>query len=444
MATVSVIQSAIDLCRKARITPFIWGHRGLGKSSLVQQYCVRNGMGFIDLRCSQLEASDIRGLPDKLDGRTVYLPPADMPIGDLTPDAVATELAAVLGIVEKGATADLLADKIAKKLQMASLDTERRYYVKLQQLQPRFDHGILFLDELNRGQDDVLQAAFQLVLDYRVGQYVLPPGWTIATAGNFMEGYQVSGFNDPAFLNRFCHMTLSSGETTLEEWVQYMSDAHAGDAADVIEFAASNVKHLDGDPEGELGFSVQPSRRSWDMVTRVQKAYKEGGYSQTVYNEVLAGLVGRELALAFSRYSCPVKPRELLAKGVRPFEGALRKLDRNQLTGLMWGLVSCCKNKVDDDDVATVCLDFASFMVAHANDKDVVVAFCRALVSGGNPADQQEKARAAVISNPRLATMIAKFNAQSKTKKKTFVDRLTERPDLQTALSKVSWGTVGS
>jgi hypothetical protein len=79
-------------------------------------------------------------------------------------------------------------------------------------------------------------------------------------------------------------------------------------------------------------------------------------------------------------------------------------------------------------------------MTKEAADKDVVVAFCRALVSSGNKEDQQEKARAAVISNPRLASMISKFNKKGGGKK-TFVDRLAERPELQDALSKVSWGT---
>ena len=68
----------------------------------------------------------------------------------------------------------------------------------------------------------MLQAIFQLVLDRRVGQYVLPPGWCVVAAGNYMEGYQVSGFNDAAFLDRFCHLTLSGGETTLEEWVNFV------------------------------------------------------------------------------------------------------------------------------------------------------------------------------------------------------------------------------
>jgi hypothetical protein len=440
MANISTIKEVILICRDARITPFIWGHRGLGKSSLVNQTSVEQGMGFIDLRCSQLEASDIRGLPDRgSDNRTHYLPPAEMPIGDMSIDEIELELAKVLGITKKDGD---LVQTINKTLAKADLETERKYYKRLQELQPHFQTGILFIDEVNRAQDDVTQAVFQLVLDYKVGQYVLPPGWCIVAAGNFQEGYQVSGFNDPAFLDRFCHVTLSTGETTLEEWVNYMTDVHGNLASEVIEFASQNTKHLDGDIAGELGFSVQPSRRSWEMVTKIQKVCADADYSQNAIFETYAGLVGRELAQAFSRYSCPVKPRDLMKFGVKKYESKLKSLNRNQLTGLMWGLVSFAKSKIDEDDIAEVCLDFASFMISHAHDKDIVVAFCRALVSSGNPKDNQEKARAAVIANPRLANMISQFNKQVKNKKKTFVDRLTERPELQSALSKVSWGTL--
>jgi hypothetical protein len=402
-------------------------------------------MGFVDLRCSQIEASDVRGLPDQGDdGRTHYLPPADMPVGDMTTDQVTSHLAALLDIKHEDGD-----KKTAEKIGLAlskntDLEVDRKYYLELLRLQPRFQRGILFLDEVNRAQDDVLQAVFELVLDRKVGQYVLPPGWHVVTAGNFMEGYQVSGFNYPAFLDRFCHMTLSGGDSTLEEWVAYMTQAMGEQAADVIEYASQNVKVLDGDIKGELGFSVQPSRRSWEMVAKLQEVHRNGGENSKAtsdtgaYFECLAGLVGRDLAAAFSRYSCPVKPRELLNQGVKPFESKLKSLNRNQLTGVMWGLVSFCKEKIDDDKTAEVCLDFAEFMAVNANDKDVVVAFCRALVSGKN--ESQEKARTAVISNPKLAEMIGKFNKKTGKAKKTFVDRLNERPRLQKILSKVAWG----
>lgn len=450
MATVSVIKESVMVCGLAGVTSFIWGHRGLGKSALVKQLAAENRMGFVDLRCSQLEASDIRGLPKAGDdGRTHYLPPADMPLGDMTDHEVAVDLAGILGIVcgptEDNKKAKVLsdgeiADQIADKLANADRQTERLYMDHLKKLQPRFERGIIFLDEVNRAQDDVQQAVFELVLDKSVGQYVLPPGWFVCAAGNFMEGYMVTGFTDPAFLDRFCHMTLSNGETTLEEWVDYMARVHAEDASDVIEFASQNTDHLDGVVQGELGFNIQPSRRSWEFITEVKKVCDTGAYSETARTECYAGLIGRELALSFGRYACPVKPRELMNQGVKPFEGKLKRLSRNELTGLMWGLVSFCKNRIEEDKVATVCIDFATYMAKNANDKDVVVAFCRALVSSGNKEDHQEKARAAVISNPRLASMIAKFNTKGNSKK-TFVDRLAERPELQDALSKLSWGS---
>ena len=416
MAKISTIKDAVSLCKAANVTPFIWGHRGLGKSSLVKQLAAENGWGFIDLRCSQLEASDVRGLPDRVDGRTHYLPPADMPVGDLDDDTIS--------------------EMIGELPPAADLEATRVFMERYTRLQPRYQKGILFLDEVNRAADDVLQAIFQLVLDRRVGQYVLPPGWMVVAAGNFMEGYQVSGFDDPAFLNRFCHLTLSGGETTLEEWVEHIGSVHGEAASQVIEFASQNVKHLDGDVTGELGFSVQPSRRSWEMVIRVHKA--AGSYSDAAKIEVTAGLIGRELALSFGRYSCPVKPTELVKRGVKPFESELAKLSRNQMTGLMWGLVSFCKGQIDDDKIANVCLDFASYMVKGTTEKDVVVAFCRALVTGG---DKHDKLKAAVISNPKLAQLISQFNKQTGVAKKSFIDRLSERPELQDALSRVAWGT---
>ncbi len=358
--------------------------------------------------------------PTEKDGRTTYLPPADMPMGGMAP----AEVAKALG-------------KLPKPDDLPGL---RKYHSEWQRLQPHYDRGILFLDELNRAQDDVLQAAFQLILDRRIGQYVLPPGWAVVAAGNPMEGYIVTGFNDEAFLDRFCHLTFSGGESTLEEWVHYMSHAHGGDAADVIEFASQNTKHLDGEVKSELGFSVKPSRRSWEKVTDVTRVCAAHGFGDQPRQEVIAGLVGRELALSYSRYSCPVKPRQLIKEGVKRYEADLKKLDRNQMTGLMWGLVSFAKGKTDDEQTATVCLDFASHMCKHHADKDVVVAFCRALVTSGELGDSNDKSRAALISNPKLANLIGRYHKKKTGGKTTFLQRLNERPELQKALSRVAWG----
>jgi len=421
MARVSEIKNAIRVCGQAGVTPFVWGHRGLGKSSLCRQLASELGIGFIDMRCSQLEGSDIRGLPDKKDGRTVFYAPADLPRGDWSNQQVIDYLG------EYPEDGDWKGD----------LEAERAFDNRWHEVQPHMQRGILFLDEINRAQDDVLQAAFQLVLDRKVGQYSVPPGWWIVAAGNFQEGYSTNGFNDAAFINRFCHMTLSTGESTLEEWVDYMAKAHGENATDIIEFAAQNTKHLDGDVPGELGFSILPSRRSWEAVARVDKVLKQAPDLSGVRTLVLSGLIGQDLALSFTKYTCPVKPRDIVKHGVKAYEDKLKSLDRGQLLGLMWGLVSFVKERTNEEAISKVALDFAEFLLPITNDKDIVVAFCRSLVGAGE--DKATQARAAIITNPKLAALVADFNKKNN-KAKGFVDYLTERPTLQELLSRMAFG----
>lgn len=412
MATIKIIKEAIDICRRTRISLFLWGHRGLGKSSIVRQFAVNNKIGFVDLRCSQIEASDIRGLPDAIAGKTQYLPPVDMPTGGMSYEEIETELSSLNA-------------------------SSSEYRLAYKRLQPFCNEGILFLDEVNRSQDDVLQSIFELIYDNSIGQYILPVGWNIIAAGNFMEGYITNGFSDPAFLDRFCHITLSSGEATLDEWISYMSQVYGDAASNVIEFASHNVNHLDGCLEGELGFNIQPSRRSWELVTKVESLMRSTQYSQEAILEVYAGLIGRDLALSYMKYNCPIKPKNLLEDGVHKHIKALDKLQRNQICGLMWGMVASCKHRIDQDDISTACIDFAKYMINHNRERDLAVAFCRALV---NDIDQSDQIKSAAISNPNLAKLMSKFNNKA-SKTKDFIDRLSEVPELHKTIADVCWGT---
>src|SRR5262245_19167821 len=105
MARIAMLKRALKICFEAGITPFLWGHRGVGKSSLFRQLAAENGWGFVDLRCLQLEAADLRGLPERTaDGRTRFLAPTDLPAGDLDDATVAAQLGPA-----PGADADLRA-----------------------------------------------------------------------------------------------------------------------------------------------------------------------------------------------------------------------------------------------------------------------------------------------------------------------------------------------
>jgi MoxR-like ATPase len=414
MAGIKVIKRAILICREAGVTPFVWGHRGMGKSSLVRQIAEERGWGFVDLRCSQLEAADLRGLPHRGDdGRTHFLPPADLPAGDLTTD----EAASLLGPE----------DRSDPKKHAAWLRRRR-------QIQPRLSEGILFLDELNRAADDVLHAAFQLVLDRAVGEYVLPPGWSVAAAGNFAEGYAVNHFDDPAFLDRFAHLVLSAGQATAGEWASWMRQEY-GEAADgVLGFATADLKHLYGDTKGGLGFTIQPSPRSWDAAVRVLATATKEVRSEAV-REVLAGLVGRELATAFRRHRCPIHPDELLRAGVRELADQLGRLDRQQLVGLMWGLARIMEQRLVDPAACAVALDFAAFLSDRVGDRDLVLAFCRALAEKDPSVVGTPEMRAALITNPRLAQAVTRRRPEPA----GFVDFLAMRTDLQAQLADDAW-----
>ncbi|GHU30402.1 hypothetical protein AGMMS50256_17270 [Betaproteobacteria bacterium] len=65
---------------------FIWGPPGIGKSDMVRQAAVQQGWlqdnkAFIDVRLSQMEPVDLRGLPvpDMSARKTDWLPPTWLP-----------------------------------------------------------------------------------------------------------------------------------------------------------------------------------------------------------------------------------------------------------------------------------------------------------------------------------------------------------------------------
>lgn len=405
---VSEMKEAILLCREASVTPFVWGKHGLGKSMGVRQLATLMAVGSIDLRCSQLEASDLRGLPDRDQGRTLYLPPADLPNGEVCSPSC--------HLFREGQCKHKVCEEREKKGEDAC-------------------QGFLFLDELNRAEDDVLQAAFQLVYDKAIGTYKMPPGWSIVVAGNYTEGYTVNSFNDPAFLDRFCHLDLTIGEDYMADWTDFMKK-NCGAAADkILQFVGFNNKHLAGEVEADRGFNVSPSPRSWELCARVDNASREQGFDRKVVQDVLSGIIGRDLALLFERFSTDVLPKDVI-DNFKGCEAKVRKLGRNQMIGLIWGVVSHAKElgkKKEAEKKMNNVLDFMQ-LVAKSKERDMAVMLARQLCEG-----ETKSLGGAVVSNPHLAKMAAKF--KQKKGGKTWIQAINARSDLQDLMSKVSFGS---
>lgn len=188
----------------------IWGAPGVGKSDLVRQTAQRQGIPLIDLRLSQLEPTDLRGIPLQDQGRVRWIPPEELP------------------------------------------DAERDG-----------PEGILFLDEINAAPPAVAASAYQLILDRRLGTYRLPSGWTIIAAGNRLDDRGITYAMPAPLANRFMHVTLLADVAAWLDW------AVRNDISPVLcDFMAAEPEWLVRfSPEPEA--TAFPSPRSWAFADRV-------------------------------------------------------------------------------------------------------------------------------------------------------------------------------
>jgi len=218
----------------------LWGAPGVGKSRLVQEVARAAGVPLVDLRLAQMEPTDLRGIPFRDGAHVVWSIPA------MLPDA--------------------------------SRHGER---------------GILFLDEISSAPPTVTAAAYQLILDRRLGEYRVPEGWAIFAAGN-RHGDRGVTYQMPAPLaNRFTHYEL---EPHLDDWIAWANRERID--ARLIAFLRFRPDLLfDFDPAHHR--AAFPSPRSWEFAHRALAKY---GARPELLAEALAACVGEATALALRAY----------------------------------------------------------------------------------------------------------------------------------------------
>lgn len=223
----------------------IWGAPGIGKSDLVREAATAQDIALIDLRLSQLEPTDLRGIPLHDNGKVRWIPPDELPD----------------------------ADRDGPK-------------------------GVLFLDEINAAPPPVAAAAYQLILDRRLGTYRLPEGWSIVAAGNRLDDRGITYVMPAPLANRFMHVLLQADAQAWLAWA-----AHNGIDPVLRDFMAEQPEWLARFlPEPEV--KAFPSPRSWVFADRVIKRRARSG--STRLDEVtmihIAACVGREAAAALSEF----------------------------------------------------------------------------------------------------------------------------------------------
>ena len=192
----------------------LWGPPGVGKSQIVAQIGQRHAAPVIDVRLSQIEPSDLRGIPFRDGNHVTWAVP------HLLPDA-------------------------------------KRHG----------NAGILFLDEITSAPPSVSAAAYQLILDRKLGEYEIPDGWVIFAAGNRQGDRGVTYSMPSPLANRFSHFEV---ETHLDDWVAW---AYANNIDErIIAFLRFRPDMLfDFDPA--LNPTAFPSPRSWEYAHRALQKF---------------------------------------------------------------------------------------------------------------------------------------------------------------------------
>lgn len=272
------------------ISILVRGGHGIGKSETVHQIAEALGLELIDRRMSQMTEGDVIGLPKLENDCTKFLPAEFIRIACTRPVC-------------------------------------------------------LFLDEINRATQEVMQACFQLCLDRELNGNKLHPGTRVFAAVNASAAYQVNEM-DPAFLDRFFVVDLSP---TAQDFFVYAesTDPRTGKTrldADLIRFLKERETRLDPAMNANPGVT-QPSRRSW---FRLDKSFKANAvYEKDFDADSLAYGRAYSLALGFVGQECAndlvdfLKKRESRFNAVHVYQqypqhqAKIKKLGQDKLNTLI-------------------------------------------------------------------------------------------------------------
>ena len=284
VVTPNEAKRSIRKCVKIKRPVFMWGPPGIGKSDIVKQIGDEQGREVVDVRLSLWEPTDIKGIPyfDSNSNTMTWAPPAELPTD---PESTA----------------------------------------------------ILFLDELNSAAPATQAAAFQLVLNRRVGTYVLPKGVSIVAAGN-READKGVTYRMPAPLaNRFVHLELTS---SYDDWMEWAVNNHVHEqVVGYVGFAKQDL--YDFDPKSSSRAFATP--RSWSFVSEL---LADDDLDEGTLTDLVAGAVGEGLAVKFMAHRRVAKQ---MPRSEDILSGKIKKSDIKEISAMYSLTISLCYELQEND-----------------------------------------------------------------------------------------------
>ena len=287
METLNVRASSVTpiLLRALKVNRpiFIWGAPGIGKSELVEGIVQSGELGnavTIDLRLALLEPTDLRGYPFRNPETNTmeWSPPSDLPSEEFASN---------------------------------------------------YDSVVLFLDELNSAPPSVQAAAYQLVLNRRIGQYTLPKNVKIIAAGNRETDRGVTYRMPAPLANRFRHINM---DINFDDWQQWaVNNSVHPDVVGYLTYSKGDL--FDFDAKSSSQSFATP--RSWSFVSEVI----DDKMDATQMTDIIAGSVGEGLAVKFQAH------RKIAGKLPNPSDilaGKVKSTKTKEISAMYTLITSMC------------------------------------------------------------------------------------------------------
>lgn len=235
------------------------GKGGIGKTESIMELAKELNIGYIDIRLLLYSETDLKGIPypNADNTKTVWLENDILPI--------------------------------------VSRDGET---------------GILVFDEITSCSRSVRTAAYQLLNERKLGQYVLPDGWMVVCLGNGEEdGGDYQGM-EGNFANRCSVFNVVPDVEAWKEWA--MNNEVNPLVLGYVSFKPSDLHSYNPESETELLFA---SPRSWKAVSNILNVTPYSQDDRILHSRIIANLglrVGQQF-IAFCKFeSEAVKPSDIL------------------------------------------------------------------------------------------------------------------------------------
>ena len=231
------LKGLVEHTLKAGVSVLVRGHPGVGKSTLAAELAAQMKLPMVDIRLAQRDPAELGG---------VYFP-----------------------------------DKRRKVLALFPPDWVRSACER---------PTLVFLDEINAAVTRLHQAAaYQIVLEKRVGSFAFHPQTVVLAAGNLEEDNAIVTSLSSALCNRFSHYTLRVDSRAWMEW-----GARAGIDESILAYIGRHGEEALYENSGDHAFATP---RSWEMASRLM-----AGAPEETHKRLVGSCLGFEAAEKFSNY----------------------------------------------------------------------------------------------------------------------------------------------